>query len=238
MKKEVRGMRTIILDNSEESSDWLHKVAASNPDNRKRYFIEVTRRDIGLVSYCPGWEIKDDPDADWIDGVLVPAVEPIAGRRASKIRETPITFWVTVRRTARRPAEVFLFMTPAYPGAVIEDAVAKALAPVKDGKVHAGREPIPAEAVPCLQVFRGKIMRLYYSDDGHEGLHLPVIRLRDSRPWLVSLSVPQNGDLVTTDVLMEEAERLMVEARIDDALNGNSCRRIQQALTRIARETH
>ena len=229
-------MREIILDNSEESSDWLHKVAATNPDNRKRYFIEVSRRDIGLVSYCPGWEIKDDPDADWIDSVLVPAVAPIAERRAARIRHTPITFWATVRRTARHPAEVFLFITPAHPGAVIEDALAKALAPVKDGKIHAGREPIPEEAVPCLQIFRGVIMRLYYSDDGYEGLHLPIVGWKDNAPSLLSLPIPQSSELITVDIPIEEAERLMVEARIDDALNGDSCRRLQQALIPIARE--
>ena len=166
----------------------------------------------------------------------MPAVAPIAKRKASKIRETPITFWVTVRRTARRPAEVFLFLTPAYPGAVVEDAVAKALAPVNDGKVHAAREPIPEEAVPCLQVFRGKLFRLYYSYDGHEGLYLPIIEWRDNAPSLLSLPIPQNSELIGVEGVIEEADRVMIEARILDVSNGDSCRRLQQALVAIARE--
>jgi hypothetical protein len=71
----------------------------------KRYFIELSRKDVGLVSYFPGTEIKGNHEADWIDEVLVPAIEPIAKRKAAKIREMPITFWIGVRGTARRRAE-------------------------------------------------------------------------------------------------------------------------------------
>jgi hypothetical protein len=35
-------------------------------------------------------EIENNPDVDWIDEVLVPAIEPIARRKSVKIRETPI----------------------------------------------------------------------------------------------------------------------------------------------------
>lgn len=127
----------------------------------KRYFIELSRKDTGLVSYFPGLEIKDRPKADWIDKILIPSIERIARRRSAKIREIPITFWIGVRGTARRRAEVFLFMTPAYPGATIERVLSQALQPIRDGKVHAGREPIPEEAFPCIQVFRGKFIRFY-----------------------------------------------------------------------------
>ena len=223
-------MREIILDNSEESSDWLHKVAASNPDNRKWYFIEVSRRDVGLVSYCPGWEIKDDPDADWIEDVLVPAVAPIAKRRAARIRETPITFWVTVRRTGRRPAEVFLFVTPAYPGAVIERALSQVLEPLSDGKIHAGREPIPEEAVPCLQIFRGKLIRFYGAFDDRTWPSLPTIWWKNDNPELVL--TPSWG----LNEFIEEAGQLPVEARIADVLNGELCRTFQRALNCIARD--
>ena len=228
-------MKTIILDSSRESSDWLHTVVAANPANRKRYFIEVSRKDTGLVSYFPGTEIKDDPDADWIEDVLVPAVAPIARRRAAKIRETPITFWVAVRGTARLRAEVFLFVTPAYPGTMIERALSQALEPIGDGKVHAAREPIPQEAVPCLQIFRGRLLRLYYSSDCQEGLYLPVIEWRDNAPSLLALSVPKESELLTVGTPIEETERLLVEARILEVSNGESCRRFQQALVPIAR---
>ena len=228
-------MKTIILDNSQESADWLHTVVAANPANRKRYFIEVSRKDTGLVSYFPGAEIKDNPDGDWIDDVLVPAVESIAKRKAAKIREVPITFWVTVRGTARRRAEVFLFVTPACPGAMIEQALSKALEPIKHGKVHAAQEPIPEEAVPCLQIFRKRLLKLYYSYDGHEGLYLPMIEWRDNAPSLLTLSIPQNSELITVEGPIEEADRLIVEGRILEVSTGESCRRFQQALTPVAR---
>ena len=203
---------------------------------RKRYFIELSRKDVGLVSYFPGAEIKDNSDGDWIHDVLAPAVEPIAGRKAAKIKEVPITFWVTVRGTARRRAEVFLFVTPAYPGALIEQALSKALQPIEHGKVHASREPIPEDAVPCLQVFRGKLLKLYYSYDGQEGLYLPMIEWRDRAPSLLTLSIPQNSELITIDVPVEEADRLMAEGRILDVSKGEACRRFQQALVPIVRE--
>jgi len=201
----------------------------------KRYFIELSRKDVGLVSYFPGAEIKDNPDGDWIHEVLVPAVEPIARRKAAKIREVPITFWVTVRGTARSRAEVLLFVTPACPGALIERALSEALQSMKHGKVHAAREPIPEYAVPCLQVFRGKLLKLYHSYDGHEGLYLPMIEWRDKAPSLLTLSIPQNSEMIKIDVPVEGADRLIVEGRILGVSNGEACRRFQQALIPLVR---
>jgi hypothetical protein len=197
----------------------------------KRYFIELSRKDVGLVSYFPGLEIQDDPDADWIDDVLVPAIEPIARRRSAKIRETPMTFWVTVRRTARRRAEIFLFVTPAYPGVVIERALSQALEPIKDGKVHAGIEPIPEEAVPCLQIFRGNLIRFYGAFDWHAWSSFPAIGWEDKAPELRLTPWCGLGELY------EEVGQLPVEARILSVSNGEQCRKFQQALIPIARET-
>jgi hypothetical protein len=199
---------------------------------RKRYFIELSRKDIGLVSYCPGLETRDDPDADWIEKVLVPAIEPIVRRKAAKIREMPITFWVTVRRTARCRAEIFLFVTPAYPGVVIERALSQALEPIKDGKVHAGIEPIPEEAVPCLQIFRGKLIRFYWDFDRMGFFSFPTICWQDNTPEVDF--TPIDG----IDEFMEEAGQLPVEARILSASisSGEECRKFQQVLTSVARE--
>ena len=123
----------------------------------KRYFVELSRKDVGLVSYFPGLEIKDYPDADWVEEVLVPLLEPVARRRSKQIQGTPITFWFGVRKTARHPSEIFLFMTPAYPGTLIEQAIAKALKPLADGKVNAGREPLPDGVYPCLRYSAGSL---------------------------------------------------------------------------------
>jgi hypothetical protein len=195
----------------------------------KRYFIELSRKDVGLVSYFPGLEIKDDPEADWIDLVLVPAVEPIAKRKSAKIRDMPITFWVTIRRTARRPAEIFLFATPGYPGVTIERALSQALEPIRDGKVHAGREPIPEEAVPCLQIFRGEFIMFYGAFDSYPWFSLPSIWWEDGVPKLTL--TPMCG----LDELFEEAGRLPIEARILSVSNGKECRKFQQALIPFAR---
>jgi len=204
---------------------------------RKRYFIELSRKDVGLVSYFPGLEIKDDPDADWIDAVLVPAIEPIARRKSAKVREIPITFWVTVRRTARRAAEIFLFVTPAYPGAVIERALSQALESINDGKVHAAREQLPEEAVPCLQIFRGNLIRFYCALDGYAGFYLPIVPWRDNAPKLTLLSIPVDDELIMVDVTTEEVERLLAEARILSVSNGESCRKFQRALIPVAMQT-
>lgn len=196
----------------------------------KRYFIELSRKDTGLVSYFPGLEIKDNPDADWIEQVLIPAVEPIARRRSEKIRQIPITFWVAVRRTARCPAEIFLFVTPPYPGAMIERILADALEPIRAGKVHAAREPIPEEAFPCIQIFRGNLIRFYGAFDCHAWLSLPTIGCEDRAPAL-NLT-PMCG----LDKLLEKGGQLPVEARILSVSNGGECRKLQQALSTTARE--
>jgi hypothetical protein len=196
----------------------------------KGYFIELSRKDVGLVSYFPALEIRSDPHVDWIDEVLVPAVAPIARRKSVKIREIPITFWVDVRETARRRAEIFLFMTPAYPGAGIERILSQALEPIKDGKVHAGREPIPEEAFPCIQIFRGEFIMFYGAFDSYPWFSLPSIWWEDGVPELTL--TPMCG----LDELFEEAGRLPVEGRILSVSNGRECRKFQQALIPIARQ--
>lgn len=203
----------------------------------KRYFIELSRKDTGLVSYFPGLEMKDDPNASWINEVLVPAIEPIRKRKSKKIREVPITFWISVQQTARRRAEVFLFMTPAFPGAMIETTLSKALQAVRDGKVHAGIEPIPEEAFPCLQMFRGKLIRFYSTIDGYEGFYLATIRWEDNAPILGLLPIPGDSELLEVDEPIEQTEKLLAEARILSVSNGEECRKFQQALIPVARET-
>lgn len=196
----------------------------------KRYFIELSRKDVGLVSYFPGLEIKDRRKADWIDKILIPAIEPIARRRSAKIREIPITFWVTVRGTVRRRAEIFLFVTPAYPGAMIERILNQVLEPIKDGKIHASREPIPEEAFPCIQIFREKFIRFYGAFDGNIRSSLPTVRWEYGAPEL--RFTPAWG----LELLLEGTGQLPAEARMLSVSNGEECRRFQQALSIVARE--
>ena len=195
----------------------------------KHYYIQLSWNDIGTVSYFPGLELKDDMNYDWIDDVLVPAVKPIAERKSKKIQETPITFWTCIRNTARRRAEIFLFVTPAYPGKLIEDALSKALEPFIYGKVHAGIERLPEYVYPCLQVFRGELIRFYLKDDAGN-LYLPTITLKDDEPEL---------DVIPAQHIIEEQEELgltPVEVRILTISNGNECRKFQQSLKVIALE--
>jgi hypothetical protein len=201
----------------------------------KHYYIELSRNDIGIVSYFPGLELKDDMNYDWIDDVLVPVVKPIAERKSKKKQDTPITFWTCVRNTARRRAEIFLFVTPAYPGKLIEDALSKALEPFIYGKVHAGIERLPEYAYPCLQVFRGKLIKFYLKDEAAARLYLPSIISKDD----ASHGYEPALDIIPTYGPIEEEEELgltPVEARILTVSNGNECRKFQQSLTPIAME--
>lgn len=202
----------------------------------KRYFIWLSRKDVGLVSYFPGLDIKDDPDGHWIDGVLAPAVEPLTRRRSVKIWNLPITFWCSVRGTARRRAEIFVFVTPAFPGARVEQALRKALEPIRDCKVHAGREPIPENAFPCLQIFRGRFIRFYTRLEGYEGFYLPTIRWRDNIPSFSALKLPEDYELLRIDVPIEEMSRFLAEARLSSVMNGEYYRKFQQALNCIGIE--
>ena len=196
----------------------------------KHYYIELSRNDTGIVSYLPGLELNEDMNYDWIDDVLVPAIEPIAKRKSKKIQEMPITFWACVRSTARRRAEIFLFVTPAYPGNLIEDALSKALESFIDGKVHAGREPIPEYAYPCLQIFRGKLIRFYLKDEAATKPYLPSIRLKDDEPKLEI--IPHYGTIEAQEGL----GLTPVEARILTVSNGKECREFQQMIIPVARE--
>ena len=79
-------------------------------------------------------------------------------------------------------------------------------------------------------------MRLYYSSDGYTGLHLPIIEWRDNLPSLLSLPISQDDELIEVDARIEETDQIMIAAQILDVLNGDLCRRIQQALVVAARE--
>lgn len=197
---------------------------------KKSYYIGLSRKDYALVSYFPGFELKEEMKLDWVDDVLAPAIAPIAKRKSRKIMGMPITFWACVRRTARRKAEIFLFVTPAYPGRLIEDALVKALTPFSQGNIHAARELIPDYAFPCLQVFRGKLIRFYQTHEAWKGVLLPRIVWKDNFPEMEI--VPDYG---TTD-LYEELGLMPVEAKISDLFSGEHYRKYQQLFIPAALE--
>ena len=198
----------------------------------KRYFIDLSRKDIGLGSYFPGLELRSTPQTDWIEAVLVPAISPLLKRKAKAIYEVPITFWVTVRQTARPyRAEIFLFITPAYPGVQVERALSRLLQPITAGNVFAGREHIPAEAVPCCQLFRGRLLMFYFEVEDVEDSYLPIIQWRDGAPVLALSDIPK----ASTEIVDDESEKLLVRANISEVLDGGYYRKLQQAISTIAR---
>jgi hypothetical protein len=202
----------------------------------KRYYIELSRKDVALVSYFPPVRSKDNKWGEWIEEVLIPAVKPIADRKSAKIRETPITFWISIQKTSRRSKEIFLFMTPANPRKVIEKAFAEALQPIKGGNVHTSREPIPENAVPCLQIFRGKLIRFYMCPSISNLYFRPMVFWRHITREIELWSLSYDDDIINIPV--EESDIPLVEARILDKciLSGKDCRKIQQAQILMARE--
>ena len=122
---------------------------------------------------------------------------------------------------------------------MIEQALRQALEPIKDGKVHAAIEPIPKEAVPCLQIFRGRLIKFYSylgHHNGYKWFYIPTIRYQNKSAMLTHLSIPESNELIAVNAPMEEMDKPMVEARILSISDGESCRKFQQALVLIAQQ--
>ena len=195
---------------------------------RKRNVVQLSHKDVGWVNYFPGIEVKMDSRADWLDLVLLPIGRTLANHTSATIQRTPITFWCTVRATARRHAEIFLFVTPAYPLTRVKQVLISLLHPLRDGKVDAGQETIPDEAVPCYQIFQGQILRLYARGEDDEACYYPRIFWRDGFPRLSRepIDLPEHGK-------NDQDRESFVEAVFMDWVRGDSLRKYQQALSTI-----
>jgi hypothetical protein len=196
-----------------------------------RLLIELSRKDAAIVSYFPGFEIKDDPGADWVQEALIPAIEPLTRRKTKSIYDVPITFWIAIRNTARLKAEIFVFTTPYNIGFKGERALKNALLPLNSGKVHQAIEPIPQYACPCCQIFRCKVILFYTFLEGEQGLFIPTLFWREKAPKLIFLKVPDK--LVQIDNY--KANHLLVRAEISPILDGIYYRTYQQNLIPIAK---
>ncbi len=205
-----------------------------------RYYINLSRQDAGLGSYFPTLELKDNPDADWLETFLIPAIEPIAKRKAKFIHDMPITFWVTVRETARYPAEAFLFTTPPYPGVKIERVLRQVWQTLQGGNIHQGREYFsdilnPSKAIfPYCQIFRGKFIRFYTELENYTDYYVPTVRWTGRAPELIFYDIPEEAAII--DLEDESTPWLWVRAKIVTYLNGEYFRKFQQALSTIARK--
>jgi len=201
------------------------------PKKSPNYFLYLSRNDTANVSYCPGEEIKDSPDKDWIDSILIPSLKEIMSKRGKKISNTPIAFWVCLRETARIPdGEIFIFSTPWRPGKQIDEMIRSSLSPLVHSKIYQGAEQIPDEAVPCCQCFRGKIIRFFGDFDGTGGVTIPTIRWRTDRPVVIFEKLDPLRQLTDT----QPEERIFVRAKISSVADGNYYRLWQSALTSIA----
>ena len=199
----------------------------------KCYYINLSRKEIAIVSYFPAWELKNKPKAEWIETVLIPLLLPLARRKNKKISDVPITFWAFTRHTARSSEEeLFLFMTPADPSAVVRNIIEEALKNIKCANVFAGLEPIPACAFPVCQVFRGKIIRFYYGEEGVKQNCLPTFK------WTGDAPVFSLSDIAPSVTMLEnrDPEILFMRANMTTVMNGKYYTEFQQNMNCICIE--
>ena len=193
----------------------------------KRYYIDLSRKELAIVSYFPGLELKKDREAELVEDVLIPALLPVVRRKNKKISEVPITFWVNTRQTARPfSEEIFLFQTPAFPGDIIENTVKEALQPLRQGMVFAGKEGIVDGAVAACQIFRNKLIRFYFGKEEFEPHYLPDFAWKGNGPTFTPAYVTHS------EIYLEnrDSEILFMRANISNVMNGEYYRKFQQAL--------
>jgi hypothetical protein len=198
-----------------------------------RYYIDLCRKELATVSYFPGLELKKEPEAEWIEDVLIPVLSPVVRRRNKKISEVPITFWVDTRQTARPfSEEIFLFQTPAFPGVMIENAVKEALQTLEKGMVFAGKEYITDGAVPVCQIFRNKLIRFYFGKEEFEPHYCDSFEWKENGPEFKQLYITHS------EICLEnrDLEMLFMRANISIVMNGEYYRKFQQALNCIGIE--
>jgi|GEM_PF-1930190 len=218
----------------ESSNDIVNFIKAANPlTGARRYFIDLSRKELAKVSYFPGLEIKRKTEAEWIEDVLIPVLLPVVRRKNKKISEVPITFWIATRQTARPFwAELFLFMTPATLGAVANQAIEKALQNVQFAKIFAGVEAIPEYAFPICQVFRGKLIKFYYGTEDVEDICLPAFKWGGAASTLTLLTLDKTATVLDN----RDSEILLIRAVVNSVMNGEYYRKFQQALNCIGIE--
>lgn len=198
----------------------------------KRYFLYLSRSDTASVSYFLAEELSATPAADWIEDIFIHAVSALAKRRGQKIRNTPLTFWVSVRETARlAQGEVFVFSTPWRPGKAIDEELRSALATIPNGNILQGTEPIPDEAIPCCQIFRGKTIRFFGDFETHSGFQVPTVRRENNAPAISFRSFDSSEAIVHDETDMAQ---IYVRAEISSVADGDYYRLWQGALKSFA----
>jgi hypothetical protein len=195
-----------------------------------RFYLFLAQGERSTASYFSATEMAADPGSDWVEEQLLPAVRTLAARRSKAIRQWPITFWLLARPTARlERGEVFVFVTPWSVPRQISQAIRTVLERIPGAKINEGIEPIPEEAVPCCQAFKGKVLR-FFGDFVHTGDHVHAgIRwiAEEGGPRVVArpfeLSLAENE---------ADADALWVRARVQEETSEGAFRAWQLCLAR------
>lgn len=200
------------------------------PRKSEVWFLPLNRHELADMSYFAAEDLRVTDD-DWVETRLLPAVRPLLKLRQKTLRETPITFWVYTRDTARLDRdEIFVAVTPFKVRQLVRDKVAAAIATIRDpdAKVFAGVESVPERWMPCFQLFRGKLLRFYEPHETY-GAIKPEIRWHKGmpRPYIGPLNPGPAADPATCD-------ELWVRAEPTDLMTPEFYREWQQALRTIA----
>lgn len=196
-----------------------------------QYSITLSRKDMALASYFPGLEIKDRPGVDWVETVLLPALLPAARQTNQKLANVPVTFWIYVGRTGRGSGnEILLSITPWRLNVAIRKAIGKSLEKIEHGNIFVGRDTVHPKAMPCCQLFRGKLIR-FYVKVGKSGECLVMgIRWRNGQPSVGISTVDSRATFLES----QDSEQLLVGVTtVDKDLNGGQCRKLQQTTPTI-----
>jgi hypothetical protein len=195
-----------------------------------RLFLQLAWDERANASYFPVHELESAPEEEWVENYLLPVVRKIAARRAKAIREVPVTFWLLTRPTARfERGEVFLFVTPWRAPRAVNQAVNAALAELPDAKISQGIEPIPKEAVPSCQVYKGKVIR-FFGDFLSTGEPVcAAVRWSEEADGPRLVGMPFNTRLANDD---EDADEIWVRAEVGEELREGELRGKQLCLAR------
>ncbi|MDP2718597.1 MAG: hypothetical protein Q8P44_02005 [Dehalococcoidia bacterium] len=197
-----------------------------------QYSLTLSRKDMALASYCPGLEIKNRPTSNWIEKALLPAIRPAVNTVEKRLSNIPVTFWISIRETARPfGQEIFLFTTPYRLNVPLRKTIARALEVIEDANVFASGEPIPDDAMPCCQIFRRKLIRFYFRTDNIEDCYVPVIGW-NRWPSMPTINI-REIDQRATFLQNQDGEDLLIRGVVDEVMNGDFYRQFQQALSTI-----
>lgn len=224
----------------------------------KSYYLILSRNDTAQASHFSGFEVKDSPHVDWIDNFFIPAVSSLTQGYKGKTIAGPLTFWIKIEGVLfPHPAwEIFVYSTPWTTHLPIMAALNFL---DRNSIVCKSTALLPDDAIPCCQIFKGKLIRFYsgnvpeyYWDrdkksympvkiEGNEKVRFPAIY------WVVNQPVLDMEEVDKAAILsknIENSEILWVRAQLvgkggkglfpGTGRSGEYYRRYQQSLPDLA----